>query len=122
MVKKYTAVHGEALPVCMPEEAGLKSSCVRRFVERCDRENIRLSSFILMRDGKKFAEAYYAPYHRDSFISVHSLSKAFILCNLRLCKLYKLCESFSVINSHLRKNLSVKINISELKAVHKLAV
>lgn len=77
MVKKYTAVHGEALPVCMPEEAGLKSSCVRRFVERCDRENIRLSSFILMRDGKKFAEAYYAPYHRDSFISVHSLSKAF---------------------------------------------
>ena len=60
-----------------PEAAGVPADAVRRFAEGLESRNINLHSFVMLKDGKLFSEAYYAPWGPDDKHRMYSSSKTF---------------------------------------------
>ena len=67
----------DQLPRVTPEEAGISSATVSRWVTALTENNLRPHAFILLKDGRVFAEGYYAPYAPLRPQTVYSLSKSF---------------------------------------------
>ena len=65
------------LPRITPEEAGLPSIQIEKFIAFLKENDLNPHAFILSRWGKVFAEAYFAPYNRYELQTVYSLSKSF---------------------------------------------
>lgn len=61
-----------------PEEIGLKSSHVENFLDVLEKNNIRMHSFLIMRDGKIGAEGYWKPYTADTPHRMYSVTKSFV--------------------------------------------
>lgn len=61
-----------------PEETGIPSSCIRKFLERLEQCHLPLHSFILMKDDAIIAETYYAPYQADTLHRMFSITKSFV--------------------------------------------
>jgi len=66
------------LEVVTPESIGLPSSAVLRFIERLEKKQLCMHSFIMLRHGKIAAEGYYPPFHKDKFHRMYSISKTFV--------------------------------------------
>ena len=60
-----------------PESAGIAAEDVLNFINTARSKNIELHSFIMLREGKVFAEGYYKPYTPTTLQTVYSLSKSF---------------------------------------------
>ncbi len=65
------------LPRTSPENQGLPSSAVLRFVETLEREANEMHSFMLLRHGSVVAEGWWAPYQSEFPHLLFSLSKSF---------------------------------------------
>ncbi len=61
-----------------PESVGIGSARVRRFLETLESYGYDTHSIIMARGDKIFAEAYYAPYDKDSLHRMYSVSKSFV--------------------------------------------
>lgn len=61
-----------------PEQAGLRSENVSAFLDSVNQRKINLHSFMLLKDGKLFAEGYYKPYSATSIHRLYSASKCFV--------------------------------------------
>lgn len=61
-----------------PEEVGIPSSAVLRFVERLEKKKLPMHSVLMARSGKIMAEGYYRPFHKDKFQRMYSISKSFV--------------------------------------------
>ena len=61
-----------------PESVGIESSRVLRFLETLESYGYDTHSIIMARGDNIFAEAYYAPYGKDSLHRMYSVSKSFI--------------------------------------------
>lgn len=72
----FSARAAEPLPRSTPEEQGISSKSVLKFVEAADQINT-LHSFMLVRHGKVIAEAWWKPESSDKPHVLHSLSKSF---------------------------------------------
>lgn len=68
---------GTELPRATPEEQGVSSAQVLKFVETADKQLDSLNSFMLLRHGHVVAEGWWSPYHREARHSLYSLSKSF---------------------------------------------
>lgn len=66
-----------ALPRSAPEQHGISSTDLLAFIDTADREIDTMNSFILVRHGQVVAEAWWAPYDRDTPHILYSLSKSF---------------------------------------------
>ena len=66
------------LVFCTPEEAGLPSAQVSALIDRFAEFKLNLHSFLLVRGGKIFAEAYYAPFDKDFAHRIYSCSKTYV--------------------------------------------
>lgn len=64
--------------VCTPEEAGIPSKAIHRFLSRLGGSGFPMHIVLLLRDGKLAAEAYYAPYKRDRLHRMFSITKSFV--------------------------------------------
>lgn len=60
-----------------PEEAGIPSASIIRFIERLKQRQITMHSLLLMRHDKLLFEGYYAPYRADTPHRMFSVSKSF---------------------------------------------
>ena len=60
-----------------PAQAGLDPRCIINMMDQMEKENINLTSFLLLRHGKVLCEAFYEPYMPDQLRTVYSLSKTF---------------------------------------------
>lgn len=60
-----------------PEEQGIASAAILKFVERVDRDIHELHSFMLVRHGKVVAEGWWEPYAPEKPHMLFSLSKSF---------------------------------------------
>lgn len=60
-----------------PEEVGIASENIIRFIDELKKEHVNMHSFILYRRNSIIAEAYYAPYTRDTLHRVFSVTKSF---------------------------------------------
>ena len=61
-----------------PEEAGISSRNIVKFIEDIKEKRSMLHSFLFIRNGKVFAEGYYPPFVQDEFHRMYSVSKTFV--------------------------------------------
>lgn len=71
-------MHQTQPPVCTPEEAGIPSKAIHRFITRLGGNGFPMHSVLLLRNGKLAAEAYYAPYNRNRLHRMFSVTKSFV--------------------------------------------
>lgn len=60
-----------------PEAEGIPSSAIRKLVDSLNKHPDSIHSFVLLRHGKKVAEAWWAPYRRQDVHQLWSVSKSF---------------------------------------------
>ena len=60
-----------------PEQEGISTDSVKRFLTRLENKHIPLHSFLLMRHGRLVSEVYYAPYDRNTMHRMFSITKSF---------------------------------------------
>ncbi|WP_058302113.1 serine hydrolase domain-containing protein [Gorillibacterium timonense] len=77
MAKPGNAIIHSYLPRITPEEAGVSSRQIKGFLDAVHKKGIRLHTFLAVREGKVFAEAYFPPYTPTQLQQVFSLSKSF---------------------------------------------
>ncbi len=65
------------IPRSTPEEQGIASEAMLKFIERAEQEIHELHSFMLVRHGKVAAEGWWAPYGPQKPHMLFSLSKSF---------------------------------------------
>lgn len=63
---------------CSPEEQGLDSARISKFIERLKERKTNLHSFMLVRNGKILTEAYYKPFNKDFMHRLYSSSKTYV--------------------------------------------
>ena len=61
-----------------PEEEGLDSKQVLKFINIIEECKINLHSFMIVRKGKILAEGYYPPFHKDFMHRLYSASKTYV--------------------------------------------
>ena len=66
------------LVFCTPAEAGLPSAQVSALIDRFAEFKLNLHSFLLVRGGKIFTEAYYAPFDKEFAHRIYSCSKTYV--------------------------------------------
>ncbi len=59
-----------------PEEAGIPSAAVERFLDRLEKEELCMHGFLLQRDGETLAEGYWAPFSKKRPHRMYSVSKS----------------------------------------------
>jgi CubicO group peptidase (beta-lactamase class C family) len=65
------------LPISTPEEQGVSSAGILRFVDAAEQRVSSLHSFVLVRHGHIVAEGYWSPYEAGAPHVLYSLSKSF---------------------------------------------
>ena len=63
---------------CSPEEVGLDSARISKFIERLKERKVNLHSFMIVRKGKVLTEAYYKPFDKDFMHRLYSSSKTYV--------------------------------------------
>lgn len=61
----------------MPEETGIPSDAVIRFINRLKEKNIPMHSILLLHKDALIAEGYYAPYQAEDLHRMFSITKSF---------------------------------------------
>ncbi len=61
-----------------PEQAGIRSSAVARYLRYLDDNALCTHALLLMKGGKLFTEAYWKPFHRDFCHRQYSQTKSFV--------------------------------------------
>lgn len=62
---------------CKPEEAGIPTENIARFLATIREKKICMHSILMMYKGKVFFEEYAPPYHKDELQRMYSVSKTF---------------------------------------------
>ena len=60
-----------------PEEAGVRREGILRFLEEMKEKHLHMHDMMMLRHGKVFYEASFAPWSRDNLHMLFSLSKSF---------------------------------------------
>jgi CubicO group peptidase (beta-lactamase class C family) len=78
-------MHGEdALTMTTPENVGMSSISIVRFIDRLAYKQLPVHSFIMVRHGKIAAESYAPPFHKDRLHRMYSISKSFVAAAIGL--------------------------------------
>ncbi len=71
------------MPDCLqtassPEEVGIPSSAILRFLDRIEKERIAMHGFVVIRHGKVAVEGYWPPFSAQRFHRMYSVSKSMV--------------------------------------------
>jgi len=61
-----------------PEQVGISSAKVKKYVSLLERAHLSTHNLILIRHGKVFYENYWEPFHKDFAHRMYSVSKSFV--------------------------------------------
>lgn len=61
-----------------PEEAGIKSSNIKKYIEILENSNLSTHDLIIMRHGKIVFEKYWEPFNKDFLHRMYSVTKSFV--------------------------------------------
>lgn len=61
----------------LPEQTGIPSGCIVRFVERLERHEVPMHSLLILHRDKLITEGYYAPFTKNTLHRMFSVSKSF---------------------------------------------
>ena len=59
-----------------PEQAGISSKAVSRFIRKLNERGLATHSVVLMRGDSIFGEFYWKPFHRDFNHRMYSVTKS----------------------------------------------
>lgn len=62
----------------LPEQVGIKSKKVNKFIERLEERGLFMHSVILARGMNIFAECYWEPYDKDTLHRMYSTTKSYV--------------------------------------------
>lgn len=65
-------------PIARPEELGISSEAIARFVEHLRESELPMHSLLLIRHGRTAAEMYAKPFTADTPHRMYSISKSFV--------------------------------------------
>ena len=74
------------LPTLTPEQAGIPSAAISRFLERLEKADLCMHSFIILRKGAVVAEGYWKPFAEGEPHRMYSSSKSVV--SMAVGKLY----------------------------------
>lgn len=66
------------LPTAVPEQLGIPSKAISRFIRRLETKRLCMHSALLLRHGRIAAEAYWKPFDADFKHRMYSTSKSFV--------------------------------------------
>lgn len=61
-----------------PEQAGISSKYVKKFIERLEKRKLHMHSVLLCRGTSLFGEFYWAPFNKDFLHRMYSETKSFV--------------------------------------------
>ena len=61
-----------------PEQAGISSRYVEKFLKKLDGSGLATHAVLLMRGSDIFCEAYWAPFHKDFLHRMYSVTKSYV--------------------------------------------
>lgn len=61
-----------------PEEAGIKSRNVKKYLDLLERRDIPMHSVLMMKGDRLFCEAYYSPFNKDTIHRMYSQTKSYV--------------------------------------------
>ena len=61
-----------------PEQAGISSKQISKFLSRCYRNGLTMHSVLMMKGDKLFAEYYWAPFHKEFNHRMYSQTKSYV--------------------------------------------
>jgi len=61
-----------------PEEVGISSANIRKFVDVLEENDLQTHNILLLRHGKLIFEQYWAPFHREYKHRMYSVTKSFV--------------------------------------------
>ena len=61
-----------------PEQAGVRSEALARYIELINKRQIPLHSLLMMKGDKLFCEYYWAPYDKDTTHRMYSQTKSYV--------------------------------------------
>ena len=64
--------------IVSPEQAGVSSEKILKFLKTLEKYHFCTHSILMARGKDIFAEAYYAPFHKDFKHRMYSISKSFV--------------------------------------------
>jgi CubicO group peptidase (beta-lactamase class C family) len=70
------AAFTQSLPRATPEEMGVSSEAIQRYIEKIDPERHEMHSYMLIRHGKVISEAWWKPYAANKVHTMYSVSKS----------------------------------------------
>ncbi len=62
----------------LPEEMGIKSSAIKKYIEILEKNNLSTHNLIIMRHGKIIFEKYWEPFNKDFLHRMYSVTKSFV--------------------------------------------
>jgi len=62
----------------VPEQVGVSSQNIKEYVEHLEKHGFATHSIVMVRHGKVFYEAYWAPFHREFKHRIYSDSKSYV--------------------------------------------
>ncbi len=71
---------------CTPESVGVSCSAILDLIKTYDEYKLSTHDIILARGRDIFAEAYYAPFHRDFLHRLYSVTKSFMAVSVGLAQ------------------------------------
>ena len=60
-----------------PEDIGISPNAITKALDDIDRKKVPIHSLLMMRHGKIFLEAYWAPWTADKLHRLYSITKSF---------------------------------------------
>lgn len=77
-VKKSPKRKEEEMMYTKPEKKGIKSSCIKQYIEALAKADLSTHSVLIARDGEIIFEKYWAPFKKDDLHRMYSATKSFV--------------------------------------------
>ncbi len=70
----------------LPEETGVCSKSIKKFINRLEKRQMHMHSVLMMRGDSIIYEGYWSPFHKDFCHRMYSVTKSFVSVAIGLCK------------------------------------
>ena len=70
----------------LPEEMGVCSASIKKFITRLEKREMHMHSVLMMRGDNIIYEGYWAPFNKDFCHRMYSVTKSFVAVAIGLCE------------------------------------
>lgn len=94
----------------LPEEMGVSSSSIKKFISRLEKRKMHMHSVLMMRGDNIIYEGYWAPFHKDFCHRMYSVTKSFVSVAIGLCEEDGLLKLDDKIVDHFPERIDTEVS------------